>query len=99
MSEIERTQHGADSRYLEAVPAPGARCSLTELRVTECAHCRGIPDPAAPERRTRELGPVIAAMYPGDCSGCAGEIEPGDAIRADGDGGWLHDGCGEDKEA
>ena len=36
------------------------------------------------------IGPAFDAMYPGTCSlDKAHRIEPGDSIRADGDGGYV----------
>jgi len=40
-------------------------------------------------------GPWFAARYPGHCGGCLERVEPGDMIRADGDGGYLCLDCGE----
>lgn len=34
--------------------------------------------------------PVIKAWYATECSGCEGDIGPGDLIRADSYGGWEH---------
>lgn len=34
--------------------------------------------------------PVVVASYESECSECGFEIEPGDEIRADGAGGWMH---------
>lgn len=50
--------------------------------------------PAGPDRR--DMGPWFAARHEGDCDGCGGHIEPGDMIRADGEGGWLCSDCGTD---
>lgn len=38
------------------------------------------------------MGPVFVAEYEGECSGCGGEINRGDDIRADGQGGWVQVG-------
>lgn len=70
------------------------RCDITELLVTECAHCRKLPDP--PEQRG-ERGPWFTARYVGDCS-CGTVFIPGDQIRADGEGGYLCDVCGQDDD-
>jgi hypothetical protein len=64
------------------------RCAITELYITQCAHCR--PAPAG-----QEFGPWFPAAYEGDCAGCDGAIEPGDRIRADGQGSWLCEDCGD----
>jgi hypothetical protein len=62
------------------------RCEITELITTQCAHCRGIPDPK-PERT---LGRPFVAAYAGKCRECADYYEAGDRIRRvcdeDGDG-------------
>lgn len=36
------------------------------------------------------LGPVFMAEYDGTCSGCDDPIVPGEDIRSDGEGGWVH---------
>lgn len=48
------------------------------------------PDSSSP------YGPEITAGYDGECSECWGGIFEGDAIRADGEGGWVHSGCADD---
>ena len=70
------------------------RCTLTELPVTGCAHCRGIND--LPELPPKWSGPLtwITAAYPGRCQGCDDDIYGGDRIRSDGHGGWLCQDCG-----
>jgi hypothetical protein len=71
-----------------------ARCDLTDLPVTDCAHCRKLPDPLA-EPEQFELGPWFAARYGGTCSGCAETFDAGDQVRADGTGhGYLAACCG-----
>ncbi len=35
------------------------------------------------------MGPWFTANFPGWCTECGGEIEPGDEIRADGEGGYV----------
>lgn len=70
-----------------------SRCDLTDLPVVMCAHCLGhdqLPD------RPGGLGPAFEAAYPGRCSGCGDAIDPGDQIRADGDGGYRLRCCWED---
>jgi hypothetical protein len=42
-------------------------------------------------------GPWFIAAFTSDCS-WGDEIEEGDQIRADGDGGWEHLDCCEDPE-
>lgn len=66
------------------------RCDLSDLLVEECA-CR-VHGPAEPA--PGRPGPVIAARYPGRCSGCDGPIVVGDPIRHAGtDGAYVHEGC------
>ena len=36
------------------------------------------------------LGPVFMATYEGECTSCDEVIQPGEDIRADGAGGWIH---------
>lgn len=47
-----------------------------------------------------KLGPWVTAAFDGDCDGtsCGGRIVEGEQIRADGEGGWLCEPCGEDAE-
>jgi hypothetical protein len=44
-------------------------------------------------------GPVVEAGFDGECSGswdtCEGRIAEGERIRANGAGGWVHEGCEE----
>lgn len=70
-----------------------ARCELTDLEVTGCAHCKGIPD--TPPAADRNLGPVFTASYEGNCSECGRRFHVLERIRADGDGGYLGECCGE----
>lgn len=44
-------------------------------------------------------GPVITAMHYGKCADCERRVEPGDNIRATGDGEWVCESCGELLEA
>lgn len=71
------------------------RCDLTGLPVYSCAHCAGGTDFLI---KPPPYGPWFTAAYPGCCSGCDGGIEPGDTIRADGDGGYLCPGCGREED-
>jgi hypothetical protein len=69
------------------------RCDITELLVTECAHCRKLPDLTA--ETPGELGPYFTAKWPGICSGCKEVVLAGNLIRADGTGtGYLGECCG-----
>jgi hypothetical protein len=40
-------------------------------------------------------GPWFTAAFDGGCDGCGEQIEEGDQIRSDGEGGWLCLDCGE----
>lgn len=76
------------------------RCETTELLVEQCG-CRlhrGAPPPPDPFDTAYEpKGPWFTASYSGDCSGCFAEYEAGEAIRADGAGGWeAEECCGDD---
>lgn len=73
------------------------RCILTELLVDQCGHCR-TSEPAARTDRSTRPGPWFTATYAGECDGCGGQIEPGDQIRADGEGGWQGECCGDDDD-
>lgn len=66
------------------------RCTVTELLIDQCAHCR--PAPAEPQP---DLGPWFAATYSGACAGCGARFAEFDEIRADGEGGWLARCCGD----
>lgn len=68
------------------------RCPVTELLPTECAHCRRVELPTAVQR---PFGRPFRAAYPGSCSDCGGRFGADDWIRADGDGGYVHDDCAE----
>lgn len=76
------------------------RCERTELLQRDCAHCRGLPDlvPAAKATRRGDgaWGPFFRAQFPGRCSYCDTPFAVGDRIRADGEGGFLAECCGED---
>ena len=72
------------------------RCVLTDLLVESCGHCNGAEARAARDDRA-ERGPWFTAAYPGVCAGCGEEFEAGTLIRADGDGGYLSEACGEER--
>lgn len=44
----------------------------------------------APDLTGPELGPIFTATYESDSSCCGDLIVPGEDIRADGCGGWIH---------
>lgn len=51
------------------------------------------PDLFADAEDAPMLGPVFNAQFDGEDSCCGQGIEHGEAIRADGEGGWIHAGC------
>jgi hypothetical protein len=65
------------------------RCTLTDLYVSQCAHCRGLGNVPRDD-----LGPWFTASYPGRCVGCDDAIHPGHRIRSKGADGYLCDACG-----
>jgi hypothetical protein len=77
-----------------------ARCEKTDLLTESCGHCNGAEARAAREEAaaTRQPatgpGPWFTAQYEGTCTDCLEGIEPGDMIRASGEGGYLCEGCG-----
>jgi hypothetical protein len=79
------------------------RCEITDLLADQCGHCNGAEKRAAEaERETFRrtagrgaCGPWFTAQYAGMCKGCSEDIEPGDTIRADGDGRYLCADCGD----
>ncbi|MER5703497.1 hypothetical protein ABT023_16350 [Micromonospora sp. NPDC002296] len=75
----------------QPAPAVEPRCTVTDLLVAQCAHCR----PAPVDDRVARIGPWISATYRGACSGCGARVEEFDEIRSDGDGGWLARCCGD----
>jgi hypothetical protein len=85
-----------------------AYCELTDLLVASCGHCKGIGEPAYSCGHIRcepysecqladpaDLGPWFAARLAGRCAGCRAGVAEGDRIRADGQGGYLCEPCGE----
>lgn len=80
-------------------PGPGreSRCEVTELLVSQCGHCTGrTGDEGTGEKR--DLGPWFGARYAGKCADCGERFGMQDRIRADGEGGYLCAGCGEQEE-
>lgn len=65
----------------------------------ECKHemeeatC-GVCTPPGRVSGRRRFGPWFAAQFGGHCAGCQAELEQGEMIRSDGDGGWLCGTCG-----
>lgn len=76
------------------------RCDLTELLVSQCAHCQGarsVEEQAADESRAIAHRPGwIEAQYPGECYRCGEPIAVGDLIhRSDSHRsvGWIGSCC------
>jgi hypothetical protein len=72
-------------------PAGCAVCNGAEGRAKAAGRdaARGATEPGV-------YGPWFTAQFPGMCRGCWEDIEPGDTIRADGDGCYLCKDCGDD---
>jgi hypothetical protein len=78
------------------------RCEFSDLLKDQCGHCQDR------ERKTEASstwrvkgkhhrdprGPWFEAAFDGGCDGCGEQIEAGDRIRSDGEGGWLCSDCG-----
>lgn len=45
-----------------------------------------------------DFGPWFTAQFDSECDDCGEDIEEGDQIRADGEGGYLCEECGQDEE-
>lgn len=43
----------------------------------------------------QKMGPVFAARFPGMCEDCTEEFQENDPIRADGEGGYICESCGD----
>lgn len=61
--------------------------------------CPQVSDPAPTVKTVDDTqkGPWFGAMYSGECAGCFDRIEEGDRIRADGQGGYECEDCGEEE--
>lgn len=94
-----RQHDGTGPAAHAAGPRPPDRCSLTELLVDQCGHCRTPESAARTDRRFTRPGPWFPASYAGECDTCGEEFEPGDQIRANGEGGWEgRECCGDDDD-
>jgi hypothetical protein len=67
-----------------------------ELIIGHCAVCNP-RSPQAEFSQPAEYGPWFAARFDSECDDCGGDITEGDRIRADGEGGYVCESCGEDK--
>lgn len=69
------------------------RCDLTELPVTDCAHCRDHTEETK-DRASVTVGQPFTANHPGRCGGCDEPIHVGDEIaRAAESSGYLCKEC------
>jgi hypothetical protein len=67
------------------------RCPVTELIVSQCAHCRRLPvDPFA----DTESPKWFTARYDGTCAQCGQRLVPGQTIGAGDDHGFICSHCG-----
>jgi hypothetical protein len=66
---------------------------IHDLAPPSCAVCNGAEKRAKTERPER--GRWFFARFGGVCSDCGGEFGAGEKIRADGNGGYLCEDCGE----
>lgn len=73
-----------------------ARCTVTDLIESQCAHCRPAPARDALSdflTQPSQLGPWFFASYPGACTECGCKFDAGDMIRAAVDSGYIADCC------
>jgi hypothetical protein len=69
------------------------RC-VHDLPANMCGACMDALKPRGRHHRPA-WGPWFTAAFDGECDGpCGREIQEGDTIRSDGEGGWLCDSCG-----
>jgi hypothetical protein len=72
------------------------RCRLSDLHVSQCAHCRPpVDEPIGGHLDTYSAQPMsFAARYDGFCSGpCKTTFNEGDLIVRDDDGTYRHADC------
>lgn len=65
-----------------------ARCDLTELYVSDCAHCRGVELPAE-----QDVVGAFIANFAGVCPDCGDAVDPGDRIVRTAAGTYIHAEC------
>lgn len=82
-------------------------CDLMDLPASTCAHCTGAkaPEEAAEKaptltteirggfRRLASTGSKVAEFHTRCPAGCGDPIEPGDNIKQDASGDWVHEEC------
>lgn len=76
-------------------------CDFSDLPRDQCGHCkrggRPLPPDTMFQANPAEFGPWFEAQYPGRCAADRRHgIEPGDQIRADGQGGYVCRTCGQE---
>jgi len=74
---------------------PADEWCIHDMPPGTCSHCTGRGEPVPDERDRAALGPPFTARYPGSCAWCGDRIREGDAIRRDGDRGYVCEGCAE----
>ena len=75
----------------------GVLLCIHDLPAGACSPCtgRGEGIPPVPRPDPAGFGPWFDARLHGRCAGCVEPIVPGDRIRADGEGSYLCDSCGD----
>jgi hypothetical protein len=73
------------------------RCTVTELMVEQCDHCRPKPAPmfSAPASSRASYSFPISASFESWCITCGDRIDHGDEICL-GPDGWIHTDCREE---
>ena len=72
-----------------------AQCMHLISPAESCIDCNPVPAARIP---VPELwGPWFTAGYDSSCAGCGDGILAGDKIRADGQGGYLCESCGQEE--
>lgn len=74
-----------------------ARCELTDLLVSACAHCTGRDGGEGAEREARAraltMPGVVAAKFEGQCADCGTWYAAGEPIRHADGYGWIAACC------
>ena len=70
-----------------------ARCEVTDLLESECAHCRGPAIRRTSASARLPLGPPFEVEWPSACAVCEDPIRAGEIARFDADHDLICDGC------
>lgn len=74
---------------------PKDRC-IHDMLPGSCTICLPKPPPALFAQPSGAIrGAWFTATYAGQCDDCGSHIFPGEQIRADGEGGWICESCGD----